>query len=81
VQGSAADLIKVAMVKIQDRIDREGHPLKLLLQIHDELIFEAPEERAEECAALVVEGMEQAMSLKVPLKAEAGIGKDWMEAK
>src|SRR5690606_11707451 len=81
VQGSAADLIKVAMVKIHDRIDREGHPLKLLLQIHDELIFEAPEERAEECAALVVEGMEQAMSLKVPLKAEAGIGKDWMEAK
>lgn len=81
VQGSAADLIKVAMVNLQERIDRDGAPLKLLLQIHDELIFEAPEREAEACAALVVQEMERAMSLKVPLKAEAGIGRDWMEAK
>jgi len=81
VQGSAADLIKVAMVNIQERIDRDGVPLKLLLQIHDELIFEAPEKEGEACARLVVEEMERAMTLKVPLKAEAGIGRDWMEAK
>lgn len=81
VQGSAADLIKLAMVNVQDRIDREQIPLKLLLQIHDELVFECPEKDAESYAALVVEEMEKAMSLKVPLRAEAGIGKDWMAAK
>jgi len=81
VQGSAADLIKLAMVNVQRRIDQERLPLKLLLQIHDELVLEAPEERAEELAAIVREEMEQAMQLRVPLKAEAGIGPDWMSAK
>jgi DNA polymerase I len=81
VQGSAADLIKAAMVKVQQRIDRERLPLKLLLQIHDELVFEAPAESAPEAAALICEEMERAMTLRVPLKAEAGIGADWMSAK
>jgi DNA polymerase I len=81
VQGSAADLIKVAMVNLQERIDREQIPLKLLLQIHDELVFECPAEEGEALAHVVVEEMERAMSLKVPLKAEAGIGEDWMTAK
>jgi len=81
VQGSAADLIKVAMVNLQERIDREQLPLKLLLQIHDELVFECPAEEGEALAQLVVEEMERAMSLKGPLKAEAGIGEDWMSAK
>jgi DNA polymerase-1 len=81
VQGSAADLIKAAMVRVQQRLDRDRLPLKLLLQIHDELVFEAPAEAAAEGAALVCEEMERAMALKVPLKAEAGIGTDWMSAK
>jgi len=81
VQGSAADLIKVAMVNLQRRIDREGLPLRLLLQIHDELVLETPADRAEEHAALVREEMERALTLRVPLKAEAGIGDDWMSAK
>ena len=81
VQGSAADLIKLAMVNLQRRIDEERLPLKLLLQIHDELVLEAPEDRAEELAGVVRDEMERAMTLRVPLKAEAGIGRDWMSAK
>lgn len=81
VQGSAADLIKAAMVRVQERIDREQLPLKLLLQIHDELVFEAPAEEAPALAELVCGEMESAMALKVPLRAEAGIGADWMSAK
>lgn len=81
VQGSAADLIKAAMVRVQERIDQEGLPLKLLLQIHDELVFEAPADQAPALAELVCREMEAAMTLKVPLRAEAGIGPDWMSAK
>jgi DNA polymerase-1 len=81
VQGSAADLIKAAMVNVAHRMDRDGLPLKLLLQIHDELVFESPEDAAEEQARVICEEMERAMSLKVPLRAEAGIGQDWMSAK
>jgi DNA polymerase-1 len=81
VQGSAADLIKAAMVNVQRRIHRDRLPLKLLLQVHDELIFEAPTEAAEDLAAHVREEMEHAMALRVPLRAEAGIGADWMSAK
>jgi DNA polymerase-1 len=81
VQGSAADLIKAAMVRVQERIDRETLPLVLLLQIHDELVFEAPADQAPALAELVCREMEAAMTLKVPLRAEAGIGADWMTAK
>ncbi len=81
IQGSAADLIKIAMVNVQRRINRDRLPLKLLLQVHDELIFEAPAEAAEDLAAQVRDEMERAMELRVPLRAEAGIGVDWMSAK
>jgi DNA polymerase-1 len=81
VQGTAADLIKIAMVNVQRRIDRDHLPMKLLLQIHDELVFETPEDAAEEHAAIICDEMERAMTLRVPLRAEAGIGADWMSAK
>ncbi len=81
VQGSAADLIKVAMVNLQGRMERELLPCKLLLQIHDELVIEAPAEHAEAMAEILVEEMRSAMKLKVPLDVEAGIGADWFEAK
>jgi DNA polymerase-1 len=81
VQGSAADLIKVAMVNVQKRITKDQIPTKLLLQIHDELIFESPAELADEHAALIRDEMERSMDLRVPLRAEAGIGADWMSAK
>ena len=81
VQGSAADLIKVAMVNVQRRIDRQRLPLRLLLQIHDELVLETPAEAAEEHARIVRDEMERALALRVPLRAEVGIGPDWMTAK
>ena len=81
VQGSAADLMKAAMVEVQRRIDQDKLPLKMLLQIHDELVLETPEALAEEHAAIVCEEMENAMSLRVPLRTEAGIGDNWMTAK
>jgi DNA polymerase-1 len=81
VQGSAAELIKLAMVNLHRRIRREKLPLKMLLQIHDELVLEAPEAEAQAMARIVKQEMEAAMSLKVPLKADAGVGGDWFDAK
>lgn len=81
VQGSAADLIKQAMLNIQRRIEREGRPLRMLLQVHDELVFEVPREYVEQEAALVREEMESAMQLNVPLKVEIGWGANWDEGK
>lgn len=80
VQGSAADLIKVAMTRIHARIVAERWPLHLLLQVHDELVFECPKERAGEFAAWVKTEMEGAMELSVPLVAEAGMGPNWLAA-
>ena len=81
VQGSAADLMKAAMVHVQHRIDADQLPIKMLLQIHDELVLETPEALAAEQAEIVCEEMENAMSLRVPLRTEAGIGDNWMTAK
>ena len=81
VQGSAADLIKLAMVNLQSRIERESLPARLLLQIHDELVIEVPADQAEAMSAVMVQEMRQAMSLKVPLDVDAGVGKDWFGAK
>jgi len=81
VQGSAADLIKQAMVNIASRVDREGHPSRMLLQIHDELVFEIPEGAVEAEQAMIVEEMAGAIDLKVPLRVDVGVGSNWMEAK
>ena len=81
VQGSAADLMKAAMVRVQQRIDKDRLRMKMLLQIHDELVLETPETHAAEYAEIVCEEMENAMSLRVPLRTEAGIGDNWMIAK
>lgn len=81
IQGTAADIIKIAMVKVDDRIKRENLRARLILQIHDELIVETPEEEKEIVAKILQEEMENAVKLEVPLVAEAGIGKSWYEAK
>jgi DNA polymerase I len=81
VQGSAADQIKLAMVNLHRRIAREKLPLKLLLQIHDELVLECSAAEAPGMAQIVKQEMEQAMTLRVPLQVEAGIGPDWLAAK
>jgi DNA polymerase I len=80
VQGSAADLIKLAMLKLDADIDREQVPYKMLLQVHDELVFEVPEGEEETAVAWIKQRMESAMSLKVPIVADAGWGKNWLEA-
>ena len=81
VQGTAADIIKLAMVNVYDRLKAEKLNAKLILQVHDELIVECPEAEAEKVKALLIEEMENAVSYSVPLTADAGIGKSWYEAK
>ena len=81
IQGTAADLIKLAMIRV-DKALRDNFPeARLLLQVHDELIVECPENVAAQVAKLVSREMEQVAQLKVPLTAEAKIGKSWFEAK
>ena len=81
IQGSAADLIKIAMLKMDKALKDENIKSKMLLQIHDELIFLVPDEELDLMKKLVKETMESAMKLKVPLKASISIGKSWYEAK
>ena len=80
VQGSAADLIKIAMIRIQKRINEENLPLKMMLQVHDELVFECPRDQVEPMSQIVKAEMEGAMELKVPLIASVGFGENWLEA-
>lgn len=81
MQGSAADLIKVAMIRLHRRICEEKLPLRMLLQVHDELVCEAPAARAEQMGRIVAESMSGAINLMVPLRVDVGIGPNWLEAK
>ena len=81
IQGTAADIIKIAMVKVDERLSREGLSARLILQVHDELIVEAPMHEMMQVAMLLQEEMEQAASLSVPLVAEAAMGETWYDAK
>jgi len=81
IQGSSADIIKIAMVKVFERLRREGLAAKLILQVHDELIVECPTHEADKVAGLLGEEMEGAMELCVPLKVDVGAGANWLEAK
>ena len=81
IQGSAADLIKLAMIRVDDALRKNYPHAKLLLQVHDELIVECPEDVAEQVAQLVSSQMEQVAQLDVPLIADAKWGKSWYEAK
>lgn len=80
-QGSASDIIKLAMNKIDKMIKEQNLPVKMLLQIHDELIFEADEQRASEIGELFKKTMEDIIKLHIPLKASLNIGKNWSELK
>ncbi len=81
IQGSAADLIKVAMIKVNEAIAQRGLKSEMILQIHDELIFKVPDEEKDEMEKLILEVMDSAMKLRVPLKASIGAGRSWYEAK
>ena len=80
IQGSAADVIKIAMIDIDRALSEGGFKTKMLLQVHDELLFEVPEEEIEPIKALIKEKMESAMKTKVPLIVEVGVGNNWLEA-
>jgi len=80
IQGSAADLIKKAMVCIHQRMKKEGYAAKMILQVHDELVFEVPEEERSRMEGLVRGEMEGVIQLKVPIQVEMGVGKNWREA-
>jgi DNA polymerase-1 len=81
IQGSAADIIKVAMVRAHYALRDVGLRTRLTLQIHDELLFEAPMDEVEQASAIVVREMERAFPLDPPLAVDVGVGKNWMEAK
>lgn len=80
IQGTAADIIKLAMVNVHRRLREEGLKSRLILQVHDELIAECPEEEARRAAEILEAEMENAVKLSVPLTAEAGVGRSWAEA-
>lgn len=81
IQGTAADIIKIAMVKVSERLKAEGLRSRLILQVHDELIVESPRDEAMRVAMLLQEEMEKAVTLQVPLVADASMGKNWYDAK
>ena len=80
IQGSAADMIKLAMINIHNRFSKMDIGTRMLLQVHDELLFDVPKTELEEITAIIKEEMELAMPLKVPVVAEAGHGANWLEA-
>ncbi|MGC8802984.1 MAG: DNA polymerase, partial [Bacteroidales bacterium] len=80
IQGSAADIIKVAMINIFDKMKQRHLKSKMILQVHDELVFDVVPTELEELTQLVKYEMEHACTLKVPLKVDVGTGKNWLEA-
>jgi DNA polymerase-1 len=80
IQGTAADLIKLAMIHIHARLSRQGLKSKMILQVHDELVFEMPDNEIEVMKKLVKEEMENVLALAVPIRVDMGVGKNWDEA-
>ena len=81
IQGTAADIIKLAMIKIDEEMSMLGVKSKMLLQVHDELIFEVEEDELAKMKEIVRTGMETVVNLKVPLIVEMGIGINWYDLK
>lgn len=79
VQGSAADLIKIAMININDKLASQALNTRMTLQVHDELVFDVPEEELKESHRIVKEGMEKVIDLSVPLEAHIEVGKNWLD--
>jgi DNA polymerase-1 len=80
IQGSAADIIKLAMITIQEKLENENWNSKMLLQVHDELVFDVPKDEVDALQTMVKREMENAFSLDVPLVVDIGIGTNWLEA-
>ena len=80
IQGSAADIIKIAMINIYHRFQKEGFKSKMLLQVHDELVFDAHKDELDTIKPIIKYEMENAFSMAVPLDVEVGLGDNWLEA-
>jgi DNA polymerase-1 len=80
IQGSAADIIKLAMIRIHEALKENGHRTRMILQVHDELVFDVPQDEVDAVTELVKSHMEQAVELAVPLEVEVQTGADWLEA-
>jgi len=80
IQGSAADIIKLAMIAIQKRLQNENWKSKMLLQVHDELVFDVPKEEVDSLKDMIKNEMENAFEINVPLVVDIGIGNNWLEA-
>ena len=80
IQGSAADIIKLAMIKISDWMNKNGLKSKMIMQVHDELVFDVIKSEREELEENVKSIMENVIKIKVPLTVDVGIGKTWLEA-
>jgi len=79
IQGSAADLIKIAMININSQLRKKNMKTSMILQVHDELVFDVPEEETKEATALIRDLMEHAIELKVPVEASLKIGENWLD--
>ncbi len=81
IQGTASDIVKIAMINVFNALKKEGLQIKMIMQVHDELLFEAPEAEVAQAREIIKREMESAAVLDVPLIAEIGVGDDWMNAK
>jgi DNA polymerase-1 len=81
IQGTASDIVKIAMIRVADALKKEGLQTKMIMQVHDELLFEAPESEVAAAVRLIEREMQSAADLDVPLVVEAGVGDNWMDAK
>ncbi len=81
MQGSAADIMKLAMIEVDRRLREEGFAARMLLQVHDELVFESPEGEVERLSTMTREAMGGVVELAVPLEVDVNVGRNWAEAK
>jgi len=80
IQGTAADIIKIAMIQLHDEFEKQQFRSKMVLQVHDELVFDAHQEELDTIQPIIVEKMQHAVDLDVSLKVDVGRGKNWLEA-
>jgi len=80
IQGTAADMIKIAMINIYEHLEKNKLESKMLLQVHDELVFEVKKSETEEVKKIVMREMKNAIKLNVPVEVEVGTGKNWFDA-
>ena len=81
IQGTASDIVKIAMINVYNALRKESLGTRMIMQVHDELLFEAPKGEIEKASAIIKREMESAATLSVPLIAEIGVGDNWMNAK